>query len=82
MNNKSYWYFTVKIKDSDGYSYSYDGICESDKGLFPLRQMEERYRNEYGNDIVVDYKSIVEISQDDYEWKYSEMSKFVGEEGE
>lgn len=77
--NKSYYFFCVKIKDLDGYINTYDGIVKSDNGLFPLRQTEERYRNNYGNDILIDYKSIIEISKEDYEWKHAEMSKFIGD---
>ena len=76
--NAKYWYYSAKVKYIDGHSNNYDGIVYSDTGCFPLKKAELSVKRDMDDNFSsIDWNFVVEISKNDYEWKHSEMSKFV-----
>lgn len=71
MINMKYWYYILETRDYHGSYNRVDGVAQSDNGLFPLREIEKRCNNIKS----INYKIVIEISKEDYEWKYHDMSK-------
>ena len=75
-NNKTYWYYTYECYDKGKLSNAFNSIIDSDNNMFPLRKAEENAGSKGSEHI--EYKMVIQISKEDYEWKLAEMSKFGG----
>lgn len=70
-----YWYYIISTARPNGFKSKFDGVVKSNNNTFPLKDALGQFKNEKSIHII---ESVNEISKEDYEWFYSETSKFKG----